>query len=87
MTMEQIGIMGIAVAANIIVIKWKFENDRTEDAALDLGLLILIGIVFQKTISGLMIGTIASALISIYLFFSPPKKLIDKIKKLKENFE
>ena len=73
MDITAILIMGVAVAANIIIIKWKFEKDRTNDALLDAGLLIVLAFVFSGTISGLMVGTVASAVISLYLLISPPK--------------
>ena len=73
MDMNTILIMGIALAFNFLIIKWKFEHNRTSDAALDAGLLALIGVVFSSTITGLMIGTIASAIISLYLLAFPPK--------------
>ncbi len=74
MDTNMILIMGVALAFNFLIIKWKFEHHRTTDAFLDTGLLILIGIVFSSTITGLMIGTIASAIISLYLLAFPPKQ-------------
>ncbi len=73
MDMNTILIMGVALAFNLIIIKHKLEHNRTSDAALDAGLLALIGVVFSSTITGLMIGTIASAIISLYLLAFPPK--------------
>lgn len=66
-------VMGIAVFFNIATIKWKLENQRVPDALLDASVLVLIGWVFSDTITGLMVGTIASACMSIYLLISPPK--------------
>lgn len=65
--------MGIFVFLNIAVIKWKLEHQRAADAALDAAVLVLIGWVFSDSISGLMIGTIASSCMSLYLLVSPPK--------------
>ena len=84
MDMNTVLIMGIAVAANIIIIKHKFENNRTSDAMLDALLLVLIGFVFSKTISGLMIGTVASAIISLYLLKFPPKQFSTSIFNIKD---
>ena len=66
-------IMGIATFINIFSIKWKLENDRAADAALDATVLVGLGWVFGSTISGLAIATIASAIMSAYLLISPPK--------------
>jgi len=71
-------LMGIAVAFNLIVIKMKIERYRYEDAGLDAGMLLLLGWLFSGSIAGLMIGTIASAFISIYLFISPPDMLMKR---------
>jgi len=54
-------------------VKWKLENDRYADASLDAGVLVLLGWLFSGTISGLAIATIASAIMSLALLFSPPK--------------
>lgn len=66
-------VMGFAVFVNLAAIKWKLENGRTADAILDGTALTLIGWVFSGSISGLMIGTIASCFMSLYLLISPPK--------------
>ena len=65
-------VMGFFMAANLMVIKWKFENGREGDATLDLILLIILGWLLSDTISGLAMGTVASAVISMYLLISPP---------------
>ncbi len=83
MDMITVSVIGAAVAANLMVIKYKFEHNRTSDAILDTTLLVLIGFMFSATISGLMIGTIASAIISIYLLISPPKKINLNLKDFK----
>ena len=67
-------VMGIALAFNLIIIKYKLDKDRTLDAVLDAGALILLGIVFGGTISGLIIATIASAIISFWLLLTVKKK-------------
>jgi hypothetical protein len=52
---------------------WKFRRGRTADALTDASLLALITVVFSGTFGALVVGTIASAVISIYLFISPPR--------------
>jgi hypothetical protein len=76
-------IIGIATALNIIIIKMKLEKKRWEDATLDASLLVLITIVFGGSYAGLVVGTIASMVISFYLYASPPtftKPLLNKIR-------
>lgn len=66
-------VIGIAVAFNFLVIKAKFEHNRYSDAALDLILLVIISFLFAGSFGGLVVATVASAIISVYLYFYPPK--------------
>ena len=66
-------IIGIAVAFNCLVIKYKFEKQRWADGTLDLFLLVALSFLFMGSFGGLVVSTIASALISVYLYFYPPK--------------
>ena len=80
-------ILGVIVALNFIIIKKKLENKRYEDAIFDGGLLALITMIFAGSFGGLIVGTVASLLISIYLyaypptFFSGPRGLFSEFKK------
>lgn len=65
--------VGVAVAFNLLVIKVKYDKGRYADALLDFGLLALIAVFFSGSFNALVTGTIASAIISVYLFFSPTK--------------
>ena len=66
-------LIGFAVFFNIAVILWKFERARYADATLDAALLIAVAFVFSGSYGALVVGTVASALVSIYLLISPPK--------------
>ena len=66
-------IIGIATAFNILVIKFKLERKRYADGIFDAICLVLLAGVMGGSLGGLIIGTIASACISISLFFNPPK--------------
>jgi len=66
-------IIGLAVAFNFLVIKVKFERKRYADGILDLALLTIISFLFAGSFGGLVVATVASALISIFLFVFPPK--------------
>lgn len=65
-------VIGLAVAFNCIIIKEKFQRGRIEDGAFDLILLVVITLVFSGTYGSLVVGTIASAFISLYFMASPP---------------
>ena len=66
-------IIGCAVFFNIAVIKWKYDKARYGDAILDFACLVAVAILFSGSYAALVVGTIASALVSIYLLVSPPK--------------
>ncbi len=79
---------GLATGLNLIIIKVKLDRKRYSDAILDGGILALVGIVFKSTISGLMIGVVASSIVSLYLFFSPPPQFLERfIDENKDNFK
>lgn len=65
-------VIGIVVALNIIIILRKFKASRTEDAIFDSILLGGITVVFSGSYAGLVVATVASLLISIYLYARPP---------------
>jgi len=66
-------IIAVAVFLNIAFIKWKFDKQRYADVSVDLVLLIGVMWLFSGSFGALVVGTIASALVSIFLYFSPPK--------------
>ena len=68
-------VIGIATAFNFIVILFKFKRRRYEDACFDLTVFIAISYMFAGTISGMSVGMVASAIVSIWLWFDPPKFL------------
>jgi hypothetical protein len=68
-------IIGVAVFFNIMIIFYKFNRERYLEGLLDGALLVLIGYVFGGSYNGLIVGTVASALVSIYLLIFPPKIL------------
>ena len=66
-------LIGLATAFNLMIVKWKLEHKRWADAALDTVLLVILGFLFAGTFSGLVVATISSALISLFLIPFPPK--------------
>ena len=69
----EFAIIAIAVAFNFLVIKYKFEKKRYADGILDVSLLTIISFLFAGSFGGLVVATVASAIISVFLFFFPPK--------------
>ncbi len=72
-------VIGIATAFNFIVIMYKFKRGRYEDAIFDTLIFIAISYMFAGTISGMSVGMVASAVVSIWLWFDPPE-FLQKIK-------
>lgn len=72
--------IGIAVAFNFMVIYFKLQRHRYADAILDVSLLAIISFLFAGSFGGLVVATVASAIISCVLFFFPPK--LPSLKKL-----
>lgn len=69
----EFAIIGLAVFFNIAVVKWKYDKARYADATLDFTCLIAVAVLFSGSYGALVVGTIASALVSLYLLISPPK--------------
>ena len=65
-------LIGVATSFNFIVILVKFNRGRFLDAILDIGIFIAIASLFTGTISGMSVGMVASAIVSIYLWFNQP---------------
>lgn len=65
-------IIGFAAAFNFLIIKWKFEKERYDDACLDIFLLGALSYMFGGTMGGMIIATIGSAVVSVSLLIKPP---------------
>lgn len=74
-------IIGIVTALNLMVLKMKLEKERYGDLGLDITAIVVLNMFFGGTLTGMMIAMIASAIISIYLYFSPPKFNLDEPEK------
>jgi len=62
----------IALFFNICIVIWKLRRpSRRIDGLIDAGLLIAVFVIFSGSTSLLIIGTIGSMLVSIYLLISP----------------
>lgn len=74
-------VIGVSVAINILIIKVKLERGRWSDAGMDSTVLVLLTIVFGGSFSGLITATVASSVVSMYLWFYPPKLQLGSFKK------
>jgi len=75
-------IIGIVSALNLIVIVHKFKKNRVEDGIFDSLLFIFMVVVFSGSYGGMVVSMIASLIISIYLWFSPPTIFSTLIKRI-----
>ena len=64
-------LLGFALFFNVAVIMWKFQQGMETNAFIDGAVLGAIFWLFSGTMSALAIGTIASAMFSVYLIFVP----------------
>lgn len=77
-------IIGIVTALNFIFIKKKFEQQRYEDGTFDIILFVCILFLFEGSFAGMVVGMVASLIISIYFYASPPKFLGPIFTKVKQ---
>ena len=62
----------VALFFNIAIVIWKLRKpNRRLDGAIDLSILIGVFIIFQGSTALLIIGTLGSMMVSIYLLISP----------------
>jgi len=74
-------IIGLVTAANVLILKIKAEKNRWADLFFDVTVLLFLSFLFSKTLGGLTIAMISSFVVSVYLYFYPPK-----IKKIFSSF-
>ena len=76
-------IVGIVTALNFLFIKKKLDLKRYEDALFDVILFVAVLLLFEGSYAGMVVGMIASLIISISFFVNPPKFIGPLISKLK----
>ena len=64
-------ILGIVVSINFCIIVKKWRLRRYFDSIVDTTFMAIISVLFCGTFSGFVVGNIASAMISLYLYFNP----------------
>ena len=77
-------VIGIVTAINFLFIKKKFDLKRYEDAVLDLLLLVVILVIFSGSYGALVVGMVASLIISISFYANPPAFITPLITNLKK---
>jgi len=82
--MDQSLIMGFATAFNVLIIFKKIEKKRFQDAFFDGSLLVTLTVIFGGSLGGMLVATVASAVISLYFLFSEPK-ILPSFEKVEEN--
>jgi hypothetical protein len=65
-------VIGIVTAINLIIIIMKIKKSRYQDATLDVSLFLFVLFIFSGTYSGMVVGVVASMVVSIYLYSHPP---------------
>ena len=65
-------IIGIVTGLNILFIKFKFMKHRYIDGLLDTSVLIAVFILFNGSYGAMVVGMIASLMVSINLYYNPP---------------
>jgi hypothetical protein len=66
-------LFGIALFLNVYLVLRKFKSNRTFDATLDALLLVAVIVFFKGSTELLLVGTVGSMLISLYLTVFPFK--------------
>ena len=79
-------LIGVVAAFNMLIVKYKLERKRYEDALLDVSLMAVLAYLFSGTYAGMVVAMVASMSISLFLLFSPPKFSKSFGKKIKEEF-
>ncbi len=82
----EFAIIGVVTAINILFIKKKFDLKRYEDAVFDFLLLVIITVVFSGSYGALVVGMVASLIISISFYASPPNFVGPWFSKAKKAF-
>jgi len=73
-------LMGLALAFNILVIIWKWKHRGFIEGTADAILLALVMYIAGSSLTGMLVGTIASAVVSGYLLVDPIDMKIPKIR-------
>jgi multisubunit Na+/H+ antiporter MnhB subunit len=68
-------IFAIATVFNLIILRFKWNRQHKIDAVLDVCILAFLITVFGGSFEGTIIAMVSSFIMSLYLWFYPPKLL------------
>ena len=71
-------VVGIAIAANFTLLKWKYDHGRHNDLIMDVAVLAILSYLFGGTGEGLAAAMVGGMLVSIYLLFTKNGDKSDK---------
>lgn len=66
-------IIAVIAGLNLIVVYWELEKRRFTTAALDISALVTLSVMFGQSTGGMVIATISSAMLSLFLLIKKPK--------------
>lgn len=66
-------LIGLVSAFNMLIIKFKVDRKRYQDAFFDSALMVLLAYMFSGSFGGMVVAMVASLVISVFFFLSPPK--------------
>lgn len=69
----ELSLLIVATIINVFTIKWKISKGRHKDIFIEVSIIILLTILFGKTITGMSIATSVSAFWSIWTIMFPIK--------------
>jgi len=64
--------LGLVTSFNFLILLWKFNNKRYLDLSLDISSIIVLNLFFGKTLTGMLVAMVASAVMSLYLLINKP---------------
>lgn len=70
----EVFIFGVIASFNMLIILVKWKQSRYGDAILDGAILFMLNSMAGGTLTGMMIATVASLIVSIFLYFYLSKK-------------
>lgn len=75
MQIEILIAIAVCVSLNLILVVVKYNLRRWRDFFTDIFFLTLVAMFFSSSFYALVVGTFASLIVSIYIYFKPPKPL------------
>ena len=74
-----IAVLGVAILFNFVILRIKWNRGQYIDAGVDVGMLLLLNMIFGGSMIGAASATAGSTLISLYLMKEPIRVVANKI--------